>query len=338
MKLVALVLLVATLGRAEEEKEEGEGKTRRELAEGLVFCESDDCYELLGVKSTANPTTIKRAYRRLAAEYHPDRCTGGDVAKCREVFPKYANAYEVLSSSEGRKNYDYVMANPYEFPGFFMRYSRPKYAPKSDLRVVFFFTVLIAAAAQLYIQRANYQRAVESIKRDPRSRYPERLKLVMERMDKEKAVASGATPKKNSGAARGEANSSKTGKKGEAAEKARKAAEAVLDAEMSSELPPQPTCTDTVAVDIFKLPLTIVYTGMWLMSGGMREPGYMTRRALGVDAATWEATDDEEKAKLVALELWVSENLVTFEAEEAKAVGGKKKAKRTAPKPGEVME
>ena len=55
---------------------------------------------------------VKRAYRRLAAEFHPDKCPGGDIEKCREVFPKYANAYEILSSSEMRKNYDYVLANP----------------------------------------------------------------------------------------------------------------------------------------------------------------------------------------------------------------------------------
>jgi DnaJ-class molecular chaperone len=48
----------------------------------------------------------------LAAEWHPDKCPGGDVEKCREEFPKYANAYEILSNSEMRKNYDYVLANP----------------------------------------------------------------------------------------------------------------------------------------------------------------------------------------------------------------------------------
>lgn len=331
MKRAVLFALAfaAPCARAEEEKEE---KSRRELAEGHVFCESDDCYELLGVSPTANPTTIKRAYRRLAAEYHPDRCTGGDLPKCREKFPKMANAYEVLGTAEMKKNYDYVMANPMEFPGFFMRYSRPKYAPKSDLRVVFVLSVLLAAAAQLYIKRANYKRDVEHVKRDPRNRYAERLKLVMERMDK-----AGAAAKKASGAARGEANSSKTGKKGEALEKARKAAEAVLDAEMAAEMPPQPAITDTILADVFKLPLTLTYAALWLMSGGMREPGYMTRRALGVDAATWEATPEAEQAELVGLELWVAENLAAFEAQEA-AGQKQKKPKRTLPGPGEVTE
>ena len=52
---------------------------------------------------------------------------------------------------------------------------------------------------------------------------------------------------------------------------------------------------DNVAVELFKAPLTLTYSVMWVMSGGMREPGYMTRKALGMSAAEWADVDEEEQ-------------------------------------------
>ena len=43
-----------------------------------------------------------------------------------------------------------------------------------------------------------------------------------------------------------------------------------------------------MAVSLFKLPLTLAYTAMWAVSGGMSDPGYKTRKALGLSADEWE--------------------------------------------------
>src|SRR5437868_9185977 len=59
-----------------------------------------DYYEVLGVGKSASPDEIKKAYRRLAVQYHPDR--GGDEAKFREA----SEAYEVLKDESKRKRYD----------------------------------------------------------------------------------------------------------------------------------------------------------------------------------------------------------------------------------------
>jgi molecular chaperone DnaJ len=63
-----------------------------------------DYYEILGVEKAADAEEIKRAYRRLAMKYHPDRNPGDAEAEAK--FKEAAEAYEVLSDAEKRKVYD----------------------------------------------------------------------------------------------------------------------------------------------------------------------------------------------------------------------------------------
>jgi molecular chaperone DnaJ len=63
-----------------------------------------DYYELLGVHRNATDAEIKRAYRRLAHEYHPDKNPGNKAAE--EKFKEINQAYEVLSDAQKRTYYD----------------------------------------------------------------------------------------------------------------------------------------------------------------------------------------------------------------------------------------
>lgn len=63
-----------------------------------------DFYEILGVDRKATKDEIKKAYRKIAIKYHPDKNPGNDEAEAK--FKEAAEAYEILSNEEKRARYD----------------------------------------------------------------------------------------------------------------------------------------------------------------------------------------------------------------------------------------
>src|SRR5512136_1867250 len=76
-----------------------------------------DYYEVLGLKKGASADEIKKAYRKLAVKYHPDKNPGDKAAEDR--FKEINEAYAVLSDPQKKAQYDQFGAS-----GFHQRYSQ----------------------------------------------------------------------------------------------------------------------------------------------------------------------------------------------------------------------
>lgn len=63
-----------------------------------------DYYEILGVSRDASQDEIKKAYRKTAIKFHPDK--NPDNPEAEDQFKEAAEAYEVLSNTEKRQRYD----------------------------------------------------------------------------------------------------------------------------------------------------------------------------------------------------------------------------------------
>src|SRR6185295_2799290 len=81
-----------------------QGKEEGGLRQHGVMTTSRDYYEILGVARTASGDEIKKSFRKLALQYHPDR--NKDDPSAEEKFKEAAEAYEVLSDADKRRIYD----------------------------------------------------------------------------------------------------------------------------------------------------------------------------------------------------------------------------------------
>ena len=74
-----------------------------------------DYYKVLGVSKNASQDEIKKAYRKLAVKYHPDKNEGNSTAEAK--FKELTEAYEVIGNAENRKKYDEMGSNWKQYEG-----------------------------------------------------------------------------------------------------------------------------------------------------------------------------------------------------------------------------
>ncbi|MES1905598.1 MAG: hypothetical protein MHPSP_002681 [Paramarteilia canceri] len=85
----------------------------------------EDYYDVLGIDKSASQEEIKKAYRRLAQQYHPDRAPSGSEQEFTDKFTKISEAYQVLIDPEKKKKYDtFGFVDGHEMgPGGFEHYN-----------------------------------------------------------------------------------------------------------------------------------------------------------------------------------------------------------------------
>ncbi|KAL4102388.1 hypothetical protein PRIC1_006133 [Phytophthora ramorum] len=88
----------------EEEQTDTENSSKNKAMENPGHLESDDYFEVLRLPRSASESDVKRAYRKLAMQWHPDKNRSNPRAE--EFFKKISEAYEVLGDPEKRKVYE----------------------------------------------------------------------------------------------------------------------------------------------------------------------------------------------------------------------------------------
>jgi len=76
----------------------------------------EDFYDILGISKNATAAEIKKAYRKKAIEFHPDKNPGDEKAEA--MFKKAAEAYEVLSDPDKKSRYDQFGHQAFDGGGF----------------------------------------------------------------------------------------------------------------------------------------------------------------------------------------------------------------------------
>ncbi|KAM7525203.1 hypothetical protein LguiA_015105 [Lonicera macranthoides] len=264
-----------------------------------IYCDEDDCYDLLGVSQSANASEIKKAYYKLSLKHHPDK---NPDPESRKIFVKIANAYEILKDEATREQYDYAIAHPEEFFYNAARYYHAYYGHKTDPRAVLVGLLLVLSAFQYLNQWTRYNQALEMVKKTPA--YKNKLRaLELER-------SGGVTNRK----------------------KGQKQMDKKVEEELSKELDLQikgaekPSLWELLAIRFILLPYTIgkllLWYGCWFWRYRVKQApysredaSYLTRSSLGVTLDSWRSIDEPTKEDLLQRRLWEKSNLESYMVE-----------------------
>jgi len=268
------------------------------------FCGVPDCYTELGLFPNATKAQIRRAYRSLSLEFHPDK-NPGDQRALRK-FNRVARANEVLTDDEQRKKLDYYTENPSEYWSLYGTFVDFSYAPKTSLKGVLFILLVFAALVQPALQYSKYQEYTKALVKAALARAPEGAVF---RKEADEIVAE-------------ESKKRKKGKKTKMTSQEEKAflKETLQKLVAKSDLPDEyafPSLRDNLFVKVALYPLSMFKSGARsselkkkIASGQVLDAdeaqevieGYLG----GADA--WDALSGSEQHKLLSTKCYLKEN------------------------------
>lgn len=122
------------------------------LHASALFCGDENCFEILGIQRNASKAEVRRAYRRLSAEKHPDKRPGDE--KAVDEFQKIGTAYETLTDDAKRAKYEDYLDNPGKYWQYTLANVKEVYAPKSNVFLV--ITGIIGIATLIHWLNMNH--------------------------------------------------------------------------------------------------------------------------------------------------------------------------------------
>jgi len=114
-----------------------------------TYCGKNNCYDVLGVDPSTEAAEIKKAYRKLTLQWHPDK-NPDKITEATEKFREIAEANEVLSSEGVREAYDYFLDHPEEHYYNTMRYYKAAYQPTTPVWCVLLGISAVFSALQMF--------------------------------------------------------------------------------------------------------------------------------------------------------------------------------------------
>jgi DnaJ family protein C protein 25 len=273
------------------------------LIEGL-YCGTKNCYEILGIDRSADAAAVRKAYRKLAVQYHPDKYKGPDA---QEKFVEISTAYEVLKDEEERANYDYMLDNPDEVYRHYYHYYSKRVTPKVDVRIVIAVTITVISVIQYIGWHHSYNTALNAALRMPMYR------------SKAKDIARerGLLDRKRKGVLKEEL-------KAEEENTLRSILEENIDIVGGYS---KPNVWDvlwfTILFSPYRLTLYVIWYARWVWRYNIQREEYsdedkiyITRKKLKLTENRWKALSEEKRSELVVRELWVDTNFSEYKQEQ----------------------
>lgn len=274
------------------------------LIEGL-YCGKHNCYDVLGIDRSADAADVRKAYRRLAVKYHPDKTK---EPGSREKFQLITTAYEILKDEEERTNYNYMLENPEQVYRHYYHYYKKRVAPKIDVRVVIAVSITIISVIQYFGWWNSYNNAMEAALRMPKYRVKAR------EMAKQRGLLHNLERRRMPRS------------------HARETEEGILREILEQNLNilggySRPSILDVLWLKLLLSPYYIGRYVLWYthwvwrfnmmgMEYSLREHIYLTRRRLKLSETQWEAFEQAQRDELVGRQLWLDDKWAEFQEEQ----------------------